>query len=643
MEKKDKIFQDGFNTALGGFNELQGRFLNDALANYSKGLRDSLTTNAGEMSKQAMAIKQGFLAEAHHAGSYNIEAAAKGQNNHRATLDVGNGNDPVTDIRINTPEGSTDFQLKFYKNGEESAKAFDHGRYEDVGKIVPAEQIGDAKTTATNQAGRNSQTRPEVSKRYQKTADTLDTTISTEDRPDIRSAPLKRTGKGGSEDLVNRTEEQGKGPEYEHKNRVRAEFNSMQYANAAKSGAIAGASITAASELIGFLRSDGPLTQEQCLAAAERVVIASLKGAGNAVLVTGIQHVGQSLLDSAAGTLLKTSGKHLVKGNVASAAASIVTTLGVNIYKFSRGEIDSLEFAGATISSSVSVVGGAMAYSGGVAAATYLGQWVAAEIASTAVLGTTLGALGPIALGTVFSIGFSIAMSAYVGYFSSQGSQVAVEVIQGAMKKLDHGDIDLAQYCGLVGTMNEFKFEWKDLLPFAGSISVFGEYTTRKAQLIAVQRDLDRQIAALPEQERLGLAQLRASYLQQLHRIEQQYDEVVSALTQQARQRYDLLDAELTRHLEVQFLFFTPVVREAKAQCAKIDQDRLQQRQRNVRIETYRRQLELMRNSLTSSGADDTNDERLRQQMLIAVNARLELVLPERTPWDQAYEFFLLA
>jgi hypothetical protein len=642
MEKKKKI-EEGFNTALGGFNELQNTLLNRALEDYSKHLQDSLTTKAGELSRQSMAVMQGFLAEAHHAGSYNIETAAKGQNNHRATLEVGRVNDPVTDIRINTPKGSKDFQLKFYEDGEKSAKAFNHGRYEEVGKVVPAEQLGEAKATAATEAQRNSETRPDVSKRYKKTANTLDASVSSDDQPNIRSAPLTRKGPGGSEDLVRRTEEQGKGPEYEHKNRVRAEFNSMQYANAAKSGAIAGASITAASELIGFLCSDEPMTQEQCLAAAERVVIASLKAAGNAVLVTGIQHSGESLLDSATGSLLKASGKHLVKGNVASAAASVVTTLGVNIYKFSCGEIDSLEFAGSTISSSVSAVGGALAYSAGSAVATYLGQWVAAEVASTAVLGTTLGALGPIALGTVFAIGFSIAMSAYVGHFSAQGSQIAIDDIQGAMKQLGHGEINMAQYCGLVGTMSEFKFEWKDLLPFAGSISVFGEYKARKAQLLSVQRDLDRQIAELPEGERMALAQLRASYLQQLRRIEQQHDEVATALMQQTRKRYDLLDAELTRHLEAQFVFFTPVLRETKAKRADVELSRLQQRQRDQRIESYRQQLELMRSSLTSPDTGNEIDPELRQQMLVTVTARLQMVLPERTSWDEAYEFFVAA
>ncbi len=641
IEKKQSALDAGVAKAISGLNELQNDFLNAALDGYSQQIKATLMTKAGNASQQSLAIKQGFVAEAHHVGSYNIEAAAKGQNNHRAALcDAG---DPIKDIRITSPEGTTDFQLKFYESGEKSAKAFNHGRYDEVGKIVPADQIDAAKAAATTEAKRNVETRPEVAKRYQNTADRVDTTVSTEDRPDIRSAPLKRNGKGGSEDLVKQTEERGQGPEYEHKDRVRVEFNAMQYRNAAKSGAIAGASISAASELIGLLRADGPLTQEQCMAAAERIVCASLKGAGNAVFVTGIQHVGQSLVDSATGTLLKNTGKQLVKGNVASAAAAITIGLGTNLYKFSCGEVDSIEFAGATISSTVSVVGGAMAYSGGTAAATYLGQWVAAEIAGTAVLGTTLGALGPIALGTVFSIAFSIAMSAYVSHFASQGGKVAINDIQSAMKQLGHGEIDVVQYCGRVGTMAEFKFEWKDLLPFSGGITVYGEYTARKAQLMALQRDLDSQFAALPQQEREAVVQLRTAYLQQLRRVEAQHEQLTGELITRTRERYALLDDQLTRHLEMQFLFFTPVMHRAHNERSRIDKASQRQTHDNARLEAYRAQLASLREQLSASAAASAVDDGMRRKMLAAVDVRLQRVLPERTPWDQANDFFKAA
>jgi hypothetical protein len=69
----------------------------------------------------------------------------------------------------------------------------------------------------------------------------------------------------------------------------------------------------------------------------------------------------------------------------------------------------------------------------------------------------------------------------------------------------------------------------------------------------------------------------------------------------------------------------------------------MQQRQRDKRIESYQQQLQLLRNSLTSTEMGNDINPELRQQMMVTVTARLQLVLPERTPWDEAYEFFLAA
>lgn len=639
---KTEVVEQGFQNALGGFNELQNKYLVEALAGYSKRIQDAITTDAGNITKQTLDVQQGFVAEAHHAGSYNIEAATKGANNHRATTDIGQRNDPVTDIRINTPDGSKDYQAKFYKDGESSAKAFDHGRYQDVNKLVPEDQLDTARATANRQAQRNSRTRPDVSKNYEKTANTLDDSIHSDDRSDIRSTPLKRRGKGSSEELVEKAKHNGSGPEYADKDRVRAEFNNMQYANAAKAGALTGASMMAVSELVGILRSDKPLTQEQCMLAAERVVLGSLKGAGNAVLVTGIQHVGQSLVDTANSTALKATGRHLIKGNIAAAAANIVVNLSQNIYQFSRGEIDSLEFAGSTISNSVSVVGGAMAYSGGTATATFLGQWVASEVATKALLGTTLGALGPIALGAVFSIGFSFALSAYVGYFAGEGRQLAMSDIQCAMAQLNNGSISLSQYTGIVGTMSDFKFQWKDVLPFSGSISVFSEYRERKSQLMVVQKDLAARIASLPEHEASILYQLNASYQQQVQHIEQEYQCMRSQITGQAAERYEALSDDLNAHLELKYLMFTPVKKIFEAEHVALTAAERKQQTQQAHIEAYRQELERLLLSIEHTDLIDTDVQRIKYTLLATINTRLSEILPAKTSWDEAYEFLAL-
>ena len=282
-----------------------------------------------------------------------------------------------------------------------------------------------------------------------------------------------------------------------------------------------------------------------------------------------------------------------------------------------------------------------MAYSAGTATATFLGQWVASEIASTALFGTTLGALGPIALGAVFSIGFSFAVSAYVGHFAGQGRKLAMEDMQAAMSQLTNGSINLSQYAGLVGTMSEFKFEWKDMLPFSGSISVFSEYRARKGQLIAVQKQIEKQIASLPSQEAGALYQLKASYQQKILQIEEDYERQRQEITRQAGERYQMLSKDLSAHLELQFLMFTPIkntlLGDRKALQAASNEQQLEQ----ARMDSYREELKTLQQSLEAAAFEGGDTDKIARTMLATIDVRLTDVLPEQTSWDQAYEFFV--
>lgn len=239
-------------------------------------------------------MQQGFVAEAHHTGSFNIEAAAKGQNNHHATRDVGTHNDPVADIHVITPDGTTKHQVKFYKDGEKTAGALSPEKYDGVGKIVPKDQVDSVRASARKQAMRNKDTRPNVSKSNQDTADNATDTLTANDGK-ISSKGLNRKGDGSAEELVKEAKAKENDPEYKEKGRVRSEFNSMQYRNAARAGAIGGAVSESATILLEVLRSDEPMTMDQCMEAAQRVVVSSIKGAGNALLITSIQHPASSM------------------------------------------------------------------------------------------------------------------------------------------------------------------------------------------------------------------------------------------------------------------------------------------------------------------------------------------------------------
>lgn len=652
MNKKPKVkdaLDQGISQFQGAWNQVQGDALNKVLSEYGIGIRKSITLKSGGLNGQSIDVQQGFVAEAHHAGSFNIEAAAKGQNNHRATLDVGKVNDPVADIHVNTPGGTTKHQVKFYKDGEKTAAALSPDKYDGVGKIVPKDQVESVKASAHKQAARNKDTRPGVSKSNQDTADNATDTLDSSDGK-VQSKGLNRKGKGSAEELTKEAKQSETGPEYKEKARARQGFNGMQYRNAAKAGAIAGATTEAASILIEILRSDDPLTQEQCFKAAERVVLSSVKGAGNAMLITGIQHAGQSLLDAAAATATAqtsktiggTLGKQLIKGNVAAAVVQITIQLAQNLYKFSQGEIDSIEFASSTIGGTVQVVGTSLAFSLGTGAGVYMGTFVSASVSGVAIAGTTLGALGVMACGAAFAVGFALAAGAYVNHFSSKGIKIANADMKDALELLNGGQIDLSQYVGKVGTMSEQEFTWTDLLPFSGAISVISEYSTRKNHLKSIQSDLRSKIDALPEQEREMLEELANAYSAEIQHIDREYEAARLSITKQAFDKFDAMSKDLNNHLQTQYLMFTPVRKNYVEHSALMDVERRKQEENNERMYAFTEELEVLQQKLDTLDISDQTGKALKNDMQKTILDRMQLIIPTKTGWDEACEFLEL-
>ncbi|QFY45174.1 hypothetical protein F6R98_17785 [Candidatus Methylospira mobilis] len=641
---KDALGQ-GISQFQGAWNQVQGDALNKALSDYGKGIRESIANKSGVINGQSMDVQQGFVAEAHHVGSFNIEAAAKGQNNHRATLDVGKVNDPVADIRVTTPNGSSDHQVKFYKDGEKTAAALSPEKYDGVGKIVPSDQVDSVKESARKQSMRNKDTRPGVSKSNQDTADNATDKLTSGDGK-VSSKGLNRKDKGSAEELAKEAGKNENSLEYKDKARVRSEFNSMQYRNAAKAGAVAGAASESVSILLEYMRSDEPLDMDKCLDAAQRVVLSSVKGAGNALLITGIQHAGQSLIDAAAAqtgkTIGGTLGKQFIKGNVAAAVAQITVQLAQNLCKFSNGEIDSIEFASYTIGGSMQVVGGSLAYGLGASAGTYLGTFVSASVSGYAIGGTTLGTLGVMASGAVFAVGFALAAGAYVNHFSVKGVTIANEDLKSALELLNGGSINLSQYVGKVGTLSEQSFIWKDLLPFSGAISVISEYSTRKNQLKAVQKNIYAQLEELPEQEQQMMLELANEYSKEIANIDRQYEEARRSITNQAFAQIDAMGKELNDHLEMQYLMFKPVRKNYIEHSALMDVERRKQEEKCERSQAFAKELENLQANLNTIDISEQTGCDLKQKMEKTILDRMELIIPNKTGWDQACEFLEL-
>ena len=618
---------------IASLNEFQRREFEKSLQNYSKLLKQSISTTNGIITNQSLAIKQGFLAETHHAISYNIEATAKGELNYKADLSD-SPTDPIKDITITSPAGrEIHYQVKFYQNGEKTAKAFNHSRYNQVdGKIVPTDQLNEAKQASHCEALRNQNIRPEVSKNYKHTEKTLDDTIYSKDRLDIRSNPLHKKGKGGSEDLTERTE-QGERVEYERTKRVKQEFNSMQYKNAVKYGATSSFILSTGKELIKVMSSDKSLTEEECKEIAMNIFKDTTKGASQALLATGIQHLGSNLAKTTTNEMIKGLGQNLAKGNIASQTAVFVPKLIKNLFDYSNDKIDGVEFAESMTNSGINICTNSLGYTGGIALAPILGRIIPSSVANIAVLGTSLGSLGPIACGIVGAMVVSMLANAYVGHFKNKGQEIAMKDIQEGMDLLKLGQMNLATYTDKVGSMSDLEFSWSDILPFSGPFTIWGEYSARKQQLKTIQQEIQTKRGQLREQEMQAMYALASYYKTELMRIEDHYNELKTQVTKQANKHLENIEIDLERHLQLQFALF----QSGRTKRLKDFRTKKYETQKQELIEKKAKFYEQEIKQLKEQFFNQKDENSKRFSMVL--NQRLNDVLPQITPYDQAYNF----
>jgi len=117
-------------------------------------------------SDQSDAILGGFLAEYWHAGTFNVDATATGSA-HRYNA-LGSTEYGSVDLRGNF-RGARDYSVKYMKNGEVSTAAqavysreLDQPKYHGQERLIPTDQMDEAKRAAIRQAARNDPIRPEV-------------------------------------------------------------------------------------------------------------------------------------------------------------------------------------------------------------------------------------------------------------------------------------------------------------------------------------------------------------------------------------------------------------------------------------------------------------------------------------------------
>ncbi len=114
---------------------------------------------------------KGDLAEAWHVGTFNADAA-RGGVNARATAPRDHS---VVDVLLRGPSGTSQAQLKYFREAEASAKAISAPAYRHIEqKVVPADQLDEVRNAALRLAAKNAHNRPEMSDSYRHTAKVAD-------------------------------------------------------------------------------------------------------------------------------------------------------------------------------------------------------------------------------------------------------------------------------------------------------------------------------------------------------------------------------------------------------------------------------------------------------------------------------------
>lgn len=133
-------------------------------------------------SNQSDAVLGGYIAEYWHAGTFNIDAVASGSS-HRAWVDEA-ARQTYGSVDVATNFGKN-YSSKYMATAEKSAVeqsllSPDTGeaKYIDQERLVPSDQLTEARATALRRAASNESTRPEVSAAYKDSADHMVDTVS---------------------------------------------------------------------------------------------------------------------------------------------------------------------------------------------------------------------------------------------------------------------------------------------------------------------------------------------------------------------------------------------------------------------------------------------------------------------------------
>jgi hypothetical protein len=166
-------FQRDFRNAADNFGGGVAAGDADAYAKRVEAALEDVITEMGRLAdnKKGLHYAKGDVAEAWHAGTFNVDAVRRGADSAAfAPRDAS----PV-DVAVRSGGTTEAAQLKYYGSPTNTAKAISHPKYSDLGqKVVPSDQVDGVREAAARLAAKNAEMRPEVADSYGHTRNTVD-------------------------------------------------------------------------------------------------------------------------------------------------------------------------------------------------------------------------------------------------------------------------------------------------------------------------------------------------------------------------------------------------------------------------------------------------------------------------------------
>ena len=203
----------------------------------------------------------GFYAEAHHAGSFNINAAIKNSEDRAQWIKPG-GPDAKAAADIRTSWGE-DYSSKYHRTPEssfmEQAKAskeagYTNSQYKGQERLIPSDQVEQAQNYADRRIAKDIDNRPDVAERLQETKDQL--TGNVKNPEGIKSDSLSKS----DSDQWARDVKKGEVGQFSYNDSVNVMTHVKEIGQAAGTAALISVAIQSAPTIVGgFKRA---LTEE---------------------------------------------------------------------------------------------------------------------------------------------------------------------------------------------------------------------------------------------------------------------------------------------------------------------------------------------------------------------------------------------